>query len=249
MIAPVQTKRDFIAVVCFDAFFSHFKMCHWGNNKILNLILKQDKNERVQMPSLHPQSNTSNVFVCVVTQHATLLKIKSKLSWRVTLHLSEVMFIVSVDIIYTGISRPDYPQLDGRVSGDVSRGCSTKILAQTSGYIKGSPETGMLTTLLLTSIWSISDRWTQKVEQIWQLLCKLFLFFFFFLLYFIDLATVYFISAWGLWIYDLLVNLLCICLTLYFICLVIVNMSHWGIIPYHVCVSWFHSVRSFSSNK
>lgn len=42
---------------------------------------------------------------------------------------------------------------------------------------------------------------------------------------FVDLAAVYFISKWGIcWLE--LVNLVCICLTLYFIYFVTVNMSH-----------------------
>lgn len=127
------------------------------------------------------------------------------------------MFIVSVDIIYTGISRPDYPQLDGWVSVNISRGCFTRIPAQSSGYITGSAGMGMFWFWL----WSIWGSWTHEVEQLSELLaspfdlsCIL-----------VDLAAVYFISKWEIRRLEL-VNLLCICLTLYFIYLVIVNMSH-----------------------
>lgn len=148
-----------------------------------------------------------------------LLKIKSKLSQSITLHLSEVVFIVSVDIIYTGISRPDYPQLDGWVSVNISRGCFTKNPCKNLWVHHGLCRDGGV--LFLTSLWSIWGSWTHKVEQVYELLASLFNL----SSIFVDLATVYSISKRGIWRSEL-VNLVCICLTLYFIYLVIVNMSH-----------------------
>lgn len=63
-----------------------------------------------------------------------------------------------------------------------------------------------------------------EVEQVYELLASFF-FFLTFPTFFVDWAAVYFISKWGIRRLEL-VNLACICLTLYFIYLVIVNMSH-----------------------
>lgn len=83
---------------------------------------------------------------------------------------------------------------------------------------------------ILTSIWSIWGSWTHEVEQVYELLAS----FSDLSCIFVDLATVYYISKWEIWRLEL-VNPVCICLTLYFVYLVIVNMSHPA-----TALSWYN---------
>lgn len=83
---------------------------------------------------------------------------------------------------------------------------------------------------ILTSIWSIWGSWTHEVEQVYELLASVSDL----SCIFVDLATVYYISKWEIWRLEL-VNPVCICLTLYFVYLVIVNMSHPA-----TALSWYN---------
>lgn len=75
---------------------------------------------------------------CCTGEDKNKLSLSVTLSWPLWLSEDRSCFVVSAHVICSGISRPNYAQIDGYLSVDISGDCSAKLPRQTLSRTRGS---------------------------------------------------------------------------------------------------------------